>query len=49
MLLLLVVLCVLQVKMPSSEYQRIVKDLATIGDTGGWGGGDEGAYVWWWV
>lgn len=25
------------VRMPSAEYQRIVKDLGTIGDTGGAG------------
>jgi hypothetical protein len=27
-----------QVRMPSAEYQRIVRDLAAIGENGGWRG-----------
>ena len=27
------------IQMPSSEYQRICRDLSSIGDTGGMGGG----------
>ena len=32
----------LQVSMPSTEFQRITKDLGSIGDTGGCGGGGMG-------